>query len=225
MISPLTVGLVVASVALVGVVSGSWILAAAAGIITWVARVALSVMVARRVRDLSPRIDPFALREPWRFFVKNALSARKSFAEALARADDGPLRERLIEIEMQMQHAVSVTWNVAQKGQQLTDARRRIDLASVERVIASAADGDDPRRAAAIAQRESHTRLTLREDEAKTQLMVLDARFDETIVRVAELATRTGDVIEIEALADEVNDMVDGLDSLRVALDEIGYDT
>ena len=224
MISPLTVGLVVASVALAAIVTDSWILATVAGVTTWVARVALSLMVARRVRDLSPRIDPFALREPWRFFVKNALSAHKSFAEALTRADDGPLQERLIEIEVQMQHAVTVTWNVAQKGQQLTDARRRIDLAAVERMIATT-DDDDPRLAAAIAQLESHTRLTFREDEAKTQLAVLDARFDEAIVRVAELATRTGLVIEIEALADEVNDMVDGLDSLRVALDEIGYDT
>jgi hypothetical protein len=224
MISPLTVGLVVGSVALVGIVSGWWWLAALAGVAAWVARVALAVTVARRVRELAPRIDPFALREPWRFFVANAVSARKRFNEAVSTADDGPLRERLLEVESQLQQAVSVTWTLAQRGQQLTDARRRIDLAAIERTLENVADGD-PRRAAAVAQRDSHTRLLEREGEARDQLEILDARYGETIVRAAELATRAGGQLELDALVDEVNDMVDGLDSLRLALDEVDDDT
>jgi hypothetical protein len=220
MISPITVGLVVGAIALARVVSGSWIFAILAGIAIWTGRVSLSLMVARRVRGLEPRIDPFALREPWRFFVRDALSARQRFADAVADADDGPLRERLLEIEDQMAHALTTTWDVAKRGQQLTDARRRIDLAAIERTIEGSPAGD-PRHTAALAQRESHARLAARENEAKDRLEILDAQLDETIVRASELATRTGGTIEIEALAEQVSGMVDALDGLRIALDEV----
>jgi hypothetical protein len=220
MISPITVGLVVGAIALARVVSGSWIFAILAGIAVWAGRVSLSMMVARRVRGLEPRIDPFALREPWRFFVRDALSARQRFADAVADADDGPLRERLLEIEDQMAHALTTTWDVAKRGQQLTDARRRIDLAAIERTIEGSPPGD-PRHTAALAQRGSHARLAARENEAKDRLEILDAQLDETIVRASELATRTGGTIEIETLAEQVSGMVDALDGLRIALDEV----
>ena len=223
MISPITVGLVVGTIALVRILSGSWAIAIVFAVLVWIIRVFISTRIARRVKSLPARIDPFALREPWRFFVRDALSARQRFAEAVADADDGPLRDRLLEIEAQMEHAVEVTWDVAQRGQQLTDARRRIDLPSLERTIEST-PADDPRHRAAAAQRDSHERLATREDDARVRLEVLDAQLDETIARAGELATRTGGATAVEALAERVNGMVDELDSLRIALDEIGND-
>lgn len=223
-ISPLTVVLVVAAGLLVGLLSGSWIAAIVAGGVAWGARVALARVVARRVGALDPRIDPFALREPWRFFVRDALSAQRRIRDALADADAGPLRTRLEEIEGQMTHAVDVTWDVARRGQQLTDARNRIDVAKLDRTLAATEPGD-PRHAAARAQKDSHERLRVREIDTRTRLEVIDARLDETITRVGELATRTGGTIEIEQLAGQVDGMVDELDSLRIALDEVGNDT
>ena len=224
MISPITVGLVVGGIALVRILTESWPLAVAAGIVVWVARVAVSTLVARRVRGLDPRIDPFALREPWRFFVRDALTARQRFADAVADAESGPLRDRLLEIEARMQHAVAVTWDVAQRGQQLTDARRRIDLRALTRTLEATAP-TDPRHRAAEAQRASHERLATRENDARERLEILDAQLDETIARASELATRTGDSTDVEVLAAQVNGMVDELDSLRLALDEVGNDT
>lgn len=224
MISPITVGLVVGAAALARVATGSWVVAGVVGVLAWSARVFLATRVAKRIQGLDRRIDPFALREPWRFFVRDALSARQRFGEALEGADDGPLRERLVEIERNLDKAVSVTWDVAQRGQQLSDARRRIDLASLERTIADTPE-DDPRHTAAAAQRASHDRLRTREDQTRERLEILDARLDETIVRAGELATRTGGATELEELAGQVTGMVDELDSLRIALDEVGNDT
>ena len=224
MISPITVGLVVGAAALARLTTGSWIAAVVVGVLTWTLRVLISTRIARRVQGLERRIDPFALREPWRFFVRDALSARQRFASALVDAESGPLRERLLEIEANLDQAVTVTWEVAQRGQQLTDARRRIDVAALDRILADS-PADDPRHTAASAQKASHDRLRVREDETRERLEILDARLDETIVRAGELATRTGGTIELEELAGQVTGMVDELDSLRIALDEVGNDT
>ena len=223
MISPITVLLVVGA-AVIGALAFGWFGAVVFGLVTWIGRVAFSQLFSRRVRDLAPRIDPFALREPWRFFVRDALSVQRRFAEALADADDGPLRARLVEIEGRLDRAVTVTWDVARRGQQLTDARNRIDLRKIERTLGSTDEGD-PRHTAAVAQRDSHDRLRRREDDTRERLEVIDARLDETITRVGELATRTGGTIEIEQLSGQVGGMVDELDSLRIALDEVGNDT
>jgi len=224
MISPITVGLVVGAAALGLMLTGSWVVAIVVGALTWVVRVLISTRIARRVGALAPRIDPFALREPWRFFVRDALTARQRFSEAVADAEHGPLRDRLLEIETDLEQAVSVTWDVAQRGQQLTDARRRIDMASLDRTLDSTPI-EDPRHSAAAAQRASHERLQAREEQTKERLEILDARLDETIVRAAELATRTGGAIELEELAGQISGMVDELDSLRIALDEVGNDS
>lgn len=224
MISPITVGLVVGTAALVRIVGGPWLLAVLLGVVVWVLRVTVAVLVARRVRGLERRIDPFALREPWRFFVRDALTARNRFAGAVDEAADGPLRDRLRDIEARMDQALAVTWDVAQHGQRLTDTRRRIDLAAIERTIA-ATPPDDARHRAALAQQASHARIAARENETKARLEILEARLDETIVRAAELATRTGDTVAIEALAEQVESTVDELDSLRIALDEVSEES
>lgn len=224
MISPITVGLVVGAGAVARILTGSWAVAVLAGVLTWVARVLLATRIAKRVRGLDRRIDPFALREPWRFFVRDALTARQRLADALNRADGGPLRDRLHEIEVELDHAVGVTWDVAQRGQQLTDARRRIDVASIERTLAATPD-EDPRHTAAAAQKASHERLSRREDDTRERLEILEARLEEAVVRAVELATRTGGTIELDQLAGQVTGMVDELDSLRIALDEVGNDT
>lgn len=223
-ISPITVGLVVAAVALGRMVSGSWAVAVALGAVAWAGRIAFARVMARRIGGLEPRVDPFALREPWRFFVRDALSAQRRFKDALADADEGPLRTRLLEVEGQLTHAVDVTWDVAQRGQQLTDARNRIRVAKHDRTLATTEPGD-PRHTAARAQRESHDRLQRRENDTRDRLEVINARLEETITRVGELATRTGGTIELEQLAGQVGGMVDELDSLRIALDEVGNDT
>ena len=83
MISPITVGLVAGTVALVLLAGAPLWAAVLAAMAVWAARVFLATRVAKRVRALPRRTDPFALREPWRFYVRDALQARGRFADAI----------------------------------------------------------------------------------------------------------------------------------------------
>ena len=181
-VSPITVALVAGVVALVLLTTGSIVGAVAAGVITWVLRVFVSTRVAKRIDALPRRIDPFALREPWRFFVRDAISARNRFAEALDGAADGPLRERLLEIGESLNHGVEQCWEAAQKGQQLTDARRRIPAERLQREL-DGLDADDPRRSSIDAQLASHQRIAEREEQTRVELERLDVRLNESVGR------------------------------------------
>ena len=153
-VSPITVALVAGVAALVAMTTGSVVRAVVAGIAAWVVRVFIATRVAKRIETLPRRIDPFALREPWRFFVRDAISARNRFADALDGADAGPLRERLVEIGDALNHGVEQCWQAAQKGQQL-DARH----IPVNSGVIEAMEPDDPRRRGMEAQLESHAQL------------------------------------------------------------------
>ncbi|MEM9468336.1 MAG: hypothetical protein AAGA90_23410 [Actinomycetota bacterium] len=219
-VSPVTVALVAGVVALVLITTGSIVGAVVAGIATWVLRVFVSTRVAKRIEALPRRIDPFALREPWRFFVRDAISARNRFADALDAADDGPLRDRLVEIGEALNHGVEECWEAAQKGQQLTDARRRIPA---DRLQAQLADmtADDPRRSGVEAQLESHARLADREERTRVELERLDVRLDESVVRASELGTRAGGAEDLDAIEASITDVVGSLEALRQGLDDV----
>ena len=92
-ISPITVALVAGAVALTLLLSGSLIAAIVVGIAVYVLRVLVSRLIASRVAALPRRIDPFALREPWRFFVRDAIRAQTRFTDALTDTEPGPLRD------------------------------------------------------------------------------------------------------------------------------------
>jgi len=220
MISPITVGLVAGTVALVLLLGGAWWAAVIAGVAVWVGRVLVAGRLARRARALPPRIDPFALREPWRFFVRDALSAQGRFAAALAEVEPGPLRDRLDDIGLRVERGVAECWEVAQRGQRLTDTRRGVDIDRVRRTLETMAPGtDDPRRASAEVQLASHDRIRALEDDTRDRLEVLDTRLEESVVRVAELSARAGDLNLIEDVADAVDGIVGDLESLRLGLD------
>ncbi len=219
-VSPITVALVAGVVALVLATTGSVVGAVVAGIAAWAVRVFISTRVAKRIEALPRRIDPFALREPWRFFVRDAISARNRFADALDGADSGPLRERLVEIGEALNHGVEECWEAAQKGQQLTDARRRIPAERLQRDL-DAMDADDPRRSGIEAQLESHARLAEREERTRVELERLDVRLDESVVRASELGTRAGGAEDIDAIEASITDVVSSLEALRLGLDDV----
>lgn len=219
-VSPITVALVAGVVALVLVTTGSVVGAVAAGVAAWMIRVFISTRVAKRIEALPRRIDPFALREPWRFFVRDAISARNRFTDALDDADSGPLRDRLVEIGEALNHGVEECWEAAQKGQQLTDARRRIPAERLQRELGDLA-ADDPRRSGIEAQLASHTRIAEREDRTRIELERLDVRLDESVVRATELGTRAGGVEALDAVEASITDVVESLEALRLGLDDV----
>ena len=219
-VSPITVALVAGVVALVLLTTGSVVGAVAAGIAAWVIRVFISTRVAKRIEALPRRIDPFALREPWRFFVRDAISARNRFADALDGADAGPLRDRLVEIGEALNHGVEECWEAAQKGQQLTDARRRIPAERLQRELDDMT-ADDPRRSGIEAQLASHARIAEREDRTRIELERLDVRLDESVVRASELGTRAGGAEGLDAIEASITDVVESLEALRLGLDDV----
>ncbi len=169
---------------------------------------------------LTPPKENLALREPWRFFVRDAIRAQTRFTDALTDTEPGPLRDRLLEIGESLDNGVEQAWKAAQRGQQLTDARRRIDGPRLQRQL-EGLDAADPRRGGLEAQLATHGRLAKREERTRNELESLDVRLDEAVARVTELGTRAGDVAELDEVAASIGNVVRELEALRLGLDDV----
>jgi hypothetical protein len=107
-----------------------------------------AVLVRARRRSGRPllpeRIDPFAVKEPWRHHVRGALQARNRFAEAARSLPAGPLRDRLDDLRRTIDDGVRETWEVAKRAQAIADARRQVDADRLRRRLAELGPGDEP---------------------------------------------------------------------------------
>jgi hypothetical protein len=151
-----------------------------------------------RRRDKRERIDPFTLTDPWRSFVQDAQSAKTRFERVTDRVEDGPLEERLREVEDRIADGVEACWRIAQSGFELQQTIRQVG----------------PNTSDAVA------RMKAREDETELKLAALIKNLDEAVARAAELAT--GQLDGLDELTDDVNGVVGDLEALRQALAEIG---
>lgn len=198
-----------------------------AGAVAYGARVLAAVP---RDRSATAGIDPFAVQEPWRRFVTDALAARRRFDEAIQAMDPGPLRDRLAEIGDRLDDGVQETWRAARRGHTLMAARARVDVRSLEAELAEAervqAADPDPRSAqvaeAVRSQLASAQRMQVVSDDAVTTLRLLDARLDEAVTRAIELSTGMGPAAHASAVGGDVEGIVSEMEALRVALDEAG---
>jgi hypothetical protein len=215
--------------AAVAIVGGLPILAAAGvGAAAWAARVALAV--PRRAKG--ERIDPYALKDPWRQYVREAQSAQARYARAVGTADPGPLRQRLEEIGARIDTGVREAWRVAKRGAALEGAllsldipRTRQELAQVERDAGQPwASGTSLEQTAAAlrAQLQSAERMQRVAQNAHERLRLLDARLDEAVARAVELALRSGDSADVGGLGSDVDQLVGDMEALRAALDDVG---
>jgi len=220
MISPATLLLVAVAAVLASLAGAPWWASALTAIVVWAAKITLSARLSRLATSRPPRIDPFALREPWRLYVKDAIGSQRRFRRALEAIHDGPLRDRLSEIGSRVDHGVSECWEVARRGQRLTDARRAIDVDSARRA-ASATDPHPAVLEAANSEIGAYQRLAEREDEVKTSLEVLDARLHEAVARASEMATRTMSGDDIASVTDAIDGVVGDLEALRLGLDSV----
>jgi type IV secretory pathway TrbD component len=223
-IAPGTIVLAAGAVVLLAVLGVPLWLALPVGLALWAARVVLARRSAGRRAARPARIDPFALREPWRFFVRDALQARARFADALTRASDGPVRDTLADIGTRIDEAVETCWAVARRGQELHDAARAVDRRRIEQELARLPDEGTlaERRRSLEAQLGTVARLEAQVTETRERLQVIDARLEESVTRSIELATRTGSLESVHELADTVDRVVLDLEALRLGLDEAG---
>jgi len=188
------------------------------GALAWGGRVAAAIPRTASAQN----IDPFALQDPWRSFVRSAQSAQQKFNDAVGNAQKGPLRDRLAEIGGRLGDAVTECWRVARQGQALSDARGQLDTTDAEREL-QALDRNSPsydKTAEALqAQLASAQRLETTITDARDRLRLLDARMDEAVARAIELSVRGGDV-ELGGLGNDVDGLVGDMEALRQGLEE-----
>lgn len=217
MMSPSAIVLTGAGAA-VGVLAGLGpIGAVVGGMVAWLARVAAAVPRG----GSRPAIRPERLLDPWRRFVREAIEAEDRFKRTVRKTRAGPLRERLAAIGTQIERSVDECWAIAQRAQELTDARRSIEADRIAADLTALPPTASPaEREALEAQLASARRLEAVVQDANDRLRVLDARLDEAVARAVELSVQAPDVTELEGVDALVGDVVLELEALRAALDE-----
>ena len=167
------------------------------------------------------RVDPFAVREPWRHFVRDALQAQSRFDHAVAPVRPGPLRDRLTEIGGRLKTGIEECWRVARHGQAISDARKQIDVRRVQRNLDAARDDPGAPTQALQAQLDSAARLEKVATDAEARLKLLTVRLDEVVARAIELAVQAEDSARLAGLRTDADALVDELEALRAALDDV----
>lgn len=216
----------------VGAVAGLPILAAAGiGAAGYGLGAAAMALLGRGGRASGPgreRIDPFTLGEPWRLRVREALNARTRYETAVERTPEGPLRERLADIGTRIDAGVQECWRIANQGNALGRGLRSVGAGEIRASLASAeadageASESDHRVAALRAQLASAERLDAAATDADARLRLLSARLDESAARAIELSLGAGTDADLAGLGSEVDEVVDQLESLRLAIGEVG---
>ncbi len=213
----------------IGIIAGGGVLGAAVlGLIGWAGRVAAAIPRA----PADARIDPFTLAEPWRRYVSDALQARARFAESVDGAREGPTRDRLREIQSRVDTGLQEVWRIARRGHDLVDARQRVDPDAIRRDITAHESSAAPPGApdstrqrtldSLLAQLATVERLDRVIGDADSRLRLLNARLDEAAARTIELSVQAQDVTDLGGLGDDVDQMVDEMEALRLAIEETG---
>jgi hypothetical protein len=191
-------------------------------------------------------IDPWAVPEPWRQYVRQALGARQRFDQTLTTWTSGPLRDRLTELQPQLWRATEEVWAVAQRGAVLGGATpapaasgaarlsivqlsKELARTQAERQRAGASE-----RQAALARSEEAIAAQLRaahrteaaRDEVLDRLRLLTAQLDEAVTQLLELGLEqvSGGMAEGSAdrVAGSVDALVEEISALHQGLREAG---
>lgn len=183
-------------------------------------------LVARSRRAVrSPRpaaIDSFTLSEPWRRHVAAAQSAQRRYRELTRGVAEGPLRDRLADIERQVQQAVQECFDIARQGDGLDDALARLDTGSLTAQLERATD---PTATTSLkSQLQSAGRIRTTRDDTDARLRLLTTRMGELVAQAAEISLGTGTADQFgttDQLGSGVDDVVTQLEALRLALDDV----
>jgi len=179
------------------------------------------LLVSRRPRK--ERIDPFTLQDPWRAMVRKAQSTATRFADAVHKTNPGPLKERLTDVGRRVDAAVNEAWAIAQRGHGLDKAVDQLNLPDNRRRLAAleaGTDGDPAVTQAVRNQVASGERLAAVADNARTRLQRLNAELEESVARAIELSMSAADVGALQPLGADLDNVVDELEALRLALEE-----
>jgi len=175
-------------------------------------------------------IDAFAVNEPWRHSVRDAVRARNHFGEAAKGFKPGPLRERMLDMAARLDDAVDDCWRIAKQGQQVADARKRVDDRGtrweLERISAQVPPGQDANAtqgrtmASLQAQLATAARMDALVQSTREQLDLVNARMDEAVTQAVELSVSNRSE-QLDPLGADVDGIVDDLAALRGALEDV----
>jgi hypothetical protein len=209
--------------------------AIALGVVGWAARVGIAAgRAARRRRADQPEpIDPYAVPEPWRSFVQEAVTAQTRFAQTVERGQPGPLQDRLREVAARVGDGVRECWRAAHLGASISAVLAGLDPPTISRQLRAVQDerrraGSSPASADALDQSEAALAGRLqaaRRMEATVQrttdrLRVLTAQLDEAVADAVQLSLAAGDPTGAQPIAGSVEAVVGEIESLRQAMEE-----
>ena len=199
--------------------------AALGGLIAYGARIALALPK----KGSGEKIDPFAVNEPWRSAIRDAVKARTGFAEAVKSFAPGPLKDSLEGVSDQLEDAVAECWRVAKQGQVVADARKRIndrearwELQQAQYAIAQGGPNETQQRTvdALEAQLATADRMDALIKSTHDELNLINARMDESVTRAVELSV-TNRTADAGTLTQDVGTIVDDLENLRKAIEDV----
>jgi hypothetical protein len=226
----------------IGLAAGSTVLAVVLGVGAWLsgAAFALRRSFRRGRRAPSVTIDPWALPEPWRQYVRQAQTTGQQFDQALEQWREGPLRERLLTLRPLVVSAVEEVWSVARRGASLSGvpaagggaARRQLgaELQQVQaermRVDPSSDDAEllATREAAIAAQIRAARKSEDAAGEAADRLRLMTAQLDEAVTRVLTLDRSPGGEVDpdsVDAFAPALQGLVQQIQTLQDGLRSI----
>lgn len=221
-------GIVLAGVgAAVGIITGLGAIGAVAiGAGAWATRVGVAIPRG----PVQQKIDRRSLTGVWQRFVDEALDAQKRFDESIGRTSDGPLKDRLVGLRERIDEFVRHSYEVAQSGQALSDARRAIDIDRIVSDLHRVTGGSTPSPGSATdqaaqslqAQLETAKRLDDTIQSTHDRLLLLDARLDELVTRSIELSVTKADVSSLGSVERDLIDVVDEMEAVRQAVAETG---
>ena len=121
---------------------------------------------------------------------------------------------------------MSECWRIARRGDDLGQALDGMAVAQARQQLAAiAADETDPAvtgQADALRSRiATYDRVAASSADAERQLRLLVARLEETATRGSELALASGADASLAALGTDVTHVVEELEALRLAFDEL----
>jgi hypothetical protein len=238
-VSP-SAAIVTAAGFLIGLAAQSLTLAIVLAVVGWLGRMVVALARTRRRLPLV-EIDPYAVSEPWRQYVRQALAARQRFDEALSRWPDGPLRDRLELLQPRLQQATSEVWTIAQQGAALDGIVRGVptgatrpssdELSGELRQIQAEQQNLSPDRQAALARSEEAVAAQLRavhrsettRAEVLDRLRLLTAQLDEAVTQLLALGLdRPAADGSVEEAAGSVEAVLEEMGALQQGLREAG---
>ena len=211
----------------VGLIGAPWALAAVVGLAAYAGSVLAAMPKGRRVA----RVDPFTLSEPWRQIMQGAQSAGRKLRATVDGAPDGPLKQKLVDIAEQVEHGLADVWSVAKRGDEIDRAVRRLDPTGLRSKLVTtqqrSAVSPSAEATAAVdsvqRQLDAADRLVAKSNEMAAKLRLNQTRLDELVARAAEV--RVG-AAEPDTYARDVDDLIDQLEALHLAVEETsGPDT